>query len=84
MSRSCADAPLTRRALCAGLALIALPARAQDASGFAAFLETLWPAAKARGVSRATFAGAVAGLTPDPKLMGSGVRQAEFERTIKA
>ena len=84
MSRSCADAPLTRRALCVGLALIALPAWAQDGSDFAAFLETLWPATKARGVSRATFAGAVAGLTPDPALMGTGVKQAEFERTIKA
>ena len=75
---------LTRRALCAGLALAAVPAWAQDASDFKDFLETLWPSAKARGVSRATFARAMEGLTPDPKLMGTGVRQAEFERTIKA
>ncbi len=84
MFPSSAKAPLTRRALCAGLALIAVPAWAQDDADFAAFLESLWPAAKARGVSRATFAGAVAGLTPDPTLMGTGVKQAEFERTIKA
>ena len=84
MSRSCADLALTRRALCAGLGLSAVPAWAQDASDFKDFLETLWPAAKARGISRATFTGAVAGLTPDPALMGTGVRQAEFERTIKA
>ena len=84
MSRSCADLALTRRALCAGLVLAAVPARAQDASDFKDFLEALWPAAKARGVSRATFSGALAGLTPDPALMGTGVKQAEFERTIKA
>ena len=84
MSRSCADLALTRRALCAGLGLSAVPAWAQDASDFKDFLETLWPAAKARGISRATFTGAVAGLTPDPALMGTGVKQAEFERTIKA
>ena len=84
MSRSCADLQLTRRALCAGLALAVVPARAQDAADFKDFLETLWPAAKARGVSRATFAQAVAGLTPDPALMGTGVKQAEFERTIRA
>ena len=79
-----ADAPLTRRALCAGLALLAAPAHAQDDADFIAFLESLWPAAKARGVARATFVRAVAGLTPDPGLMGTGVRQAEFERSIKA
>ena len=84
MSPSCADVALTRRALCAGLALAAVPAWAQDAADFKDFLETLWPAAKAKGVSRATFSGAVAGLTPDPALMGTGVNQAEFERTIKA
>ena len=75
---------LTRRALCAGLALAAVPAWAQDASDFKDFLETLWPAARARGVSRSTFARAVEGLTPDRALMGTGVKQAEFERTIKA
>ena len=84
MSRSCADLALTRRTLCAGLALAAVPARAQDAADFKGFLETLWPAARARGVSRTTFSGAMAGLTPDPALMGTGVKQAEFERTIKA
>ena len=81
MCQTSADA-LTRRALCLGLTLAALPARAEDR--FAAFLETLWPAARDSGVSRATFTRALSGLTPDPALMGSGVRQAEFERTIKA
>ena len=84
MSRSCADLQLTRRALCFGLGLAATPACAQDAADFKDFLETLWPPARARGVSRGTFSGAVAGLTPDPALMGTGVKQAEFERTIKA
>ncbi len=82
MFRSFADG-LTRRRFCIGLALMAAPAQAQD-GGFSAFLETLWPAAKERGVSRATFTRALNGLTPDPALMGTGVKQAEFERTIKA
>ena len=84
MSRSCADARLTRRGFCVALALTIIPAHAQEPGDFAAFLETLWPAARAQGVSRATFSREAAGLTPDPKLMGGGVRQAEFERTIKA
>ena len=83
MSRSCADWALTRRALCAGLAFTAIPARAQDGSDFNDFLEALWSAARARGVSRTTFAQALEGLTPDPALMGAGMKQAEFERSIK-
>ena len=82
MSPSFLERP-TRRHLCLGIALTALPAWAQD-DDFTAFLETLWPAAKERGVSRTTFTRALGGLAPDPALMGTGVRQAEFERTIKA
>ena len=75
-----------RRALLVsmGLALVG-PALAQAMDArFAAFLPTLWPFAQKRGVSRATFETGIAGLNPDPALLGSGTKQAEFERTIKA
>ena len=41
---------------------------AQGASPFRSFLESLWPEAKALGVSRATFDKAFAGLNPDLSL----------------
>ena len=74
----------TRRTLLAGLtlALTPLPASAQENPRFRAFLESLRSLATAQGVSGATFDQAISGLTPDPVLMGTGVRQAEFERTI--
>ena len=73
-----------RRALLVSMGLaLASPALAQAMDArFAAFLPTLWPFAQKRGVSRATFEAGIAGLTPDPALLGSGTKQAEFERTI--
>lgn len=67
-----------------------LPARAEAANSFAAFVAGLWPEAKDAGVSRATFDAAFAGLTPDlslpdleidgkAKVDNSG--QAEFTKT---
>ncbi len=67
--------------------LLAAPARAQ--STFAAFLDGLWPEAKALGVSRATFDAAFKGVEPDlalPDLILPGRTetsvkgQAEFTR----
>ena len=58
-------------------------AQAADAR-FDSFLQSLWPKAQQQGVGRAAFDAAIAGLTPDPALAGSGERQAEFERTLKA
>src|ERR1700744_5436284 len=43
------------------------PARAADA-GFTQFIDSLWPEAKAAGVSRATFDAETRGLEPDYKL----------------
>src|ERR1700753_4052960 len=43
------------------------PARAADA-GFTQFIDSLWPDAKAAGVSRATFEAETRGLEPDYKL----------------
>ncbi len=44
------------------------PARAQGDPAFRAFLDGLWPKAKAFGVSRATFDAVTRGLAPDLKL----------------
>ncbi|HWW47871.1 MAG TPA: lytic murein transglycosylase [Xanthobacteraceae bacterium] len=49
------------------VALMAVQARAADA-GFDRFIASLWPEAKAAGVSRATFEAATRGLEPDYKL----------------
>jgi len=70
------------------LACVASPARAADAA-FDRWLETLWPAAQAQGVSRATFDAATRGLEPDrglPDLVIPGrpdrqPAQAEFVQT---
>jgi membrane-bound lytic murein transglycosylase B len=80
---------LLRRAAAAILALrlgggMGEAALAAGQDEFRAFLETLWPAAQARGVTRATFDAAVAGLSPDPAVSTSGPRQSEFLRPMKA
>jgi membrane-bound lytic murein transglycosylase B len=55
---------------------------ATDEAAFRAFLETLWPLAAARGVSRGTFDEAFAGLTEDPSAPGATTKQPEFERLL--
>jgi len=59
-------------------------ARAQEVSeaGFQRFVQSLWPAAKARGVSRATFEEAFRGVQPDPKIIALTKKQSEFVRPI--
>jgi membrane-bound lytic murein transglycosylase B len=51
---------------------------------FRSFLETLWPQAQARGVSRATFDRAFAGLTEDLSVPAAIGKQPEFERLLSA
>ena len=72
------------------LQLVAPNARAQSPDGFRQFVETLWPEAEAKGVSRATFDAAFQGVVPDlsipdlvlPGKTPSDVKgQAEFTRT---
>jgi lytic murein transglycosylase len=61
------------------------PATAQQAveqGDFGRFVEALWPDAKARGVSRATFEEAFRGVTPDPKIVALTKKQSEFVRPI--
>jgi membrane-bound lytic murein transglycosylase B len=55
-----------------------------EESTFRAFLETLWPQARARGVSRATFDRAFAGLTEDLSVPSAVGQQPEFERLLSA
>lgn len=51
---------------------------------FHAYLESLWQQAAARGVSRATFEGVLAGLTEDPSVPIAVAKQPEFERLLSA
>jgi lytic murein transglycosylase len=45
---------------------------------FEPFLQTLWPDAQARGISRKTFDAAFTGLTPNPRVAAATVRQPEY------
>ena len=73
-----------------GLSGVAFSARAaapnkitgSQQAAFRGFVETLWPLAEARGVSRATFDSAFAGVTFDPKVAASAESQPEFVRPI--
>ncbi|WP_230531411.1 lytic murein transglycosylase [Microvirga roseola] len=60
------------------------PAQAQQTSqaSFDRFVESLWPAAKTRGVSRATFNAAFSGVEPDAKIIALTKKQSEFVRPI--
>jgi membrane-bound lytic murein transglycosylase B len=61
--------------------LLAAPARAEDAK-FVAFIATLWPIAKANGISRDLFDRAFAGITePDPAVLKLAKNQPEFTST---
>jgi lytic murein transglycosylase len=79
-------------AACIGVHIlpVAQNAVAQDLGAFRQFVEALWPEAAAKGVSRATFDAAFAGVTPDlsmPDLVlpgktpGDARGQAEFTST---
>jgi membrane-bound lytic murein transglycosylase B len=49
---------------------------------FTAFVESQWPAAEARGVSRATFVAAFRGIGPDNDVLTKATIQPEFSRAI--
>ncbi|MDJ1158315.1 lytic murein transglycosylase [Chelatococcus sp. SYSU_G07232] len=55
---------------------------APQPAAFAAFVEELWPAARARGVSRRTFDAAFAGVSPDQKVLDLTKKQSEFVKPI--
>jgi membrane-bound lytic murein transglycosylase B len=51
--------------------------------GFQEFLQTLWPLAEQKGISRVTFDAAMAGLIADPALTAASPPQAEFDKPLK-
>lgn len=57
-------------------------AAAQEAANFDALKKTLWPQAQAKGVTRATFERAFAGLTPDPRVIAVTKREPEYGKPI--
>jgi membrane-bound lytic murein transglycosylase B len=89
-SSGVALAPL--RALIIALGLSSLAFCASDGAGaksvsphqpsFREFVDGLWPLAEARGVSRAAFDSAFAGVSFDPKVVASAQSQPEFVRPI--
>lgn len=63
-------------------AFMPMPARAAESGSFDAFVASLWPQAKARGVSRATFDAAFRGVTPNPAILALTRKQAEFVKPV--
>jgi membrane-bound lytic murein transglycosylase B len=57
-------------------------APAQVPPAFSAFLQELWPDARAKGVTRQTFDLAFAGVTPDPRIVPITQRQPEFGQSV--
>lgn len=58
------------------------PAAADQAGGFQRFIQSLWPLAQARGISRTTFDAAFRGLTPDASIIALTKKQSEFVAPI--
>ena len=59
------------------------PAASSARTGdFAGFVQSLWPEAHARGVSRDTFDAAFRDVTPDPDVIEKTRTQAEFRKTV--
>ncbi len=77
---------MKRRHFIAALALLplaAMPAHADEK--FVAFIQTLWPSAKAAGITRKTFDRAFAGITdPDPVALKLANNQPELTATTSA
>src|SRR5918993_2926333 len=82
--RRLSGALLLGLSLTAGVGLTASPVQAQEASqaGFQRFVQGLWPEARARGVSQATFNEAFRGVEPDAKIIALTRKQSEFVRPI--
>ena len=63
-------------------AFMPMPSHASEDRSFDAFVGSLWPQAKARGVSRATFDIAFRGVAPDPSVLEKTRKQAEFVKPV--
>ena len=59
------------------------PGEVVFAADFDTFLQSLWPDAQAKGISRATFDAAITGLTPDASLPRSSGGQPEFDKPLQ-
>ncbi|MFY9833445.1 MAG: lytic murein transglycosylase, partial [Methylocystis sp.] len=79
-------ASLNRRALLLGAAALAFggPRAFAQAQDFQSFVQSLWPAAQAAGVSREVFDEAAQGLTPEPAVLQKPATQSEFTVSIPA
>jgi lytic murein transglycosylase len=65
------------------IAILAAPALAQARQQtFAAFVNDLWPDARAKGITRATFDRAMNGVTPNPKVIAATQRQPEYGKPV--
>jgi membrane-bound lytic murein transglycosylase B len=62
-------------------ALLVVGGTATASADFGRFVQSLWPQAHARGVSRATFEAAFGGVTPDPDVIARTRKQAEFVKS---
>ena len=63
-------------------ALLLASGTASARADFAQFVQSLWPQAHARGVSRATFDEAFRGVAPDPDVIARTQKQAEFVKPL--
>jgi lytic murein transglycosylase len=77
-----ADAAPTRKALAAAAKTAAAEAARKTDAAFRAFVGGLWPLAETRGVKRATFDAAFAGVAFDPRIVAHTTTQAEFVEPI--
>ena len=80
--KSVASATAKRAAAATAAKRAAAEAARKTDVAFRAFVGGLWPLAEARGVKRATFDAAVAGVTFDPRIVAHTTRQAEFVQPI--
>jgi membrane-bound lytic murein transglycosylase B len=68
--------------ICLSISAAAKEPPAGHAPTFREFVASLWPLAKERGISRATFDAAFAGVSFDPKVLANANNQAEFTLPI--
>ncbi len=75
---------LRRACLVLALLLASVAAHGQSGNSFAAFLEGLWPDAANKGITRATFDTAFAGVTADPGVLAAMHREPEYGKPFGA
>ncbi|MBV9556025.1 MAG: lytic murein transglycosylase, partial [Pseudolabrys sp.] len=72
-------------ALIAAVAILTLSSLAHaqnEQQNFQAFVDQLWPDAKAKGITRATFDLAMKGVTPDQRVITATKRQPEYGKPV--